>query len=338
MGMITRFLRSRDFLLFLILILAGYLLVERAGLFGIEPAPLRGVFHSLPVRIISIAVGLNALFNLLFVIRERILRKAGYILFFLSLLFFVSGLWLSYYTRFEGRVVRAEGETFEGFLTQYDMASLYTPKLKKSGRLLIPQVGITVLGIEPFTSSNPDKLKRVEAKILYSSRTTKRVLQGRLNSVWPLISDWTMITITDFGYAPRYLLSDLQGNKLESEQLYMRLYPSGREASFEAMFLGYTFYIRCYPDYIEREGRAETVSAIPKNPVFNLRITRNKDIVYNGLIKPTERLRFDNIVISLSDVKMWVEISLVRDFGLPVVALGCLLLIASLVFMAMKRK
>jgi len=335
---LLRFLRTREYLVFHCLLAAGYIIFERAGLFRMEPALFREIFHSIPFRIISLSLALNAILNLIYFVRERDEARIGNVLFFLSLLLFTAGLWVSYYTRFEGKLLLAEGESLGGFLTQYDMASLYMPKIRKMDMALIPQVGITVLDIHPVASGDKKRLSKVEARILYAGRTTRGVRQGRLSSAWPKISDWSMITITDFGYAPRYLLSGLDGSRLESERLFMRLYPPGNEASFEAMFLGYVFYIRCYPDYVDRSGVPDTLSLEPKNPVYNLRIVRNKDIVYNGLIKPNDRLRFDNTVISLPEVKMWIEISVVRDPGLPIIATGILSLIASTLYMIIRRR
>jgi hypothetical protein len=118
----------------------------------------------------------------------------------------------------------------------------------------------------------------------------------------------------------------------------MKLFPPGAEETYEAAYLGYIFYVRCYPDYVDRDGQPETVSPYPENPACNLRIVRNKDIVYSGLLRPEGKVRFDNTIISLPDVQMWVEVEFVRDFGLPIAAAGLVLLISGVVLMSIREK
>lgn len=302
----------------------GYLVVERIGLFRVLPATWREAFHSLPSRLLSLVFVLFAVTGIVAALREAKGReRAGRILCSGAVILLSVGLWTSYYTRFEGKAFRAEGESFNAFPSDYVRESVFRARYAK-----VPQVGISILKLAPETAEDPMQLKRVDASILFASRTTQRVREGKLSSRWPLVSDWTVIGITDFGYMPTYVLSDRAERMLESNTVYQKLYPPGAEEYFRTQFLGYLFYVRCYPDYIDLQGRPGSVSAVPRNPVFNLRIVRNKDIVYNGLVKPTEKVRFDNVVIALPDVKMWVEISLVRDLGLPVVALGFVVLLA----------
>lgn len=327
-------LGKKEFLLLLTFTFFAYVLVERAGPFRLEPASYREIFHSMAVRFLSVLIALNSLAGLVPLLKERERRgKAGAALFLTAIMVLTASIWVSIYTRFEGKAIRTEGQTFNAFKEDYVQETLYM-----RGKRMLPQVGITILNIHPEGTTDMKGMKEVKADILYAGRTTGGVRNGRLSSRWPLISDWTMVRITDFGYAPRYVLYDLKEQELESMYMYMSLFPPGREAHFETMFLGYLFYLKCYPDFAEKNKVFSTTSLYPGRPAFNMRIVRNKDIVYNGLIRPGEKLRFDNFIISVPDVKMWVEMSFVRDLGLPVAAFGIALLLPSVGMMFFRKR
>jgi hypothetical protein len=182
-------------------------------------------------------------------------------------------------------------------------------------------------------------MKKVTANVIYAGKTLSgKTLKPKLDSQWPFISDWMFVKITDFGYAPKYVLYDLNEQELESHYVYKKFFPPGAEEHFETMFLGYLFYIKCYPDYIDNDGEPWTLSAYPKNPVYNLRIVRNKDIVYNGPLKSTEKVRFDNVIIAIPEVKMWVEVSIVRDPGIFAAGFGLMLLIAGTGILMVRKR
>jgi hypothetical protein len=326
-------LGGKDFIILLTMTGTAYIFFERAGIFRQEHAGYREIFHSTPLKALSVAFLISALTGLIQVSFSRGFKNTlGSMIFFFSIIVIVASLWVSVYTRFEGRAWRAEGQTFNAFKWDYLPHTVYGLEERR-----LPQIGITVRTVSPETSPNGMEMKKVTADILYAGRTTKGILEGKLSSSFPLISDWTFVRITDFGYMVRYVLYDLQEKELESQLLFMKLFPPGAEEHFETMFLGYVFYVRCYPDYVENNGKPGSASTYTKNPVFNLRIVRNKDIVFNDLLKPAEKVRFDNAIISLPEVRMWVEIDFVRDLGLLVAAAGTVFLLLGVILMARKK-
>jgi hypothetical protein len=325
---VAAFASSRNALVLLAFSLAGYVLLEKAGLFRLEPAGYRETLHSLPARAISVVFLVHAVFALVRCFREKegIVLKTGAVLLSFSFLLLASALWISFFFRFEGEAVRARGETLDPFRPQYLQSSLYG----RAGSTVVPNMSMTFTEIEPAGPAKADKLENLRASVLFADKDGVR--PETLHSSWRLFSEWTFITLTDFGYAPRYVLSDLSGRQLEAERVYMRLFPPGAEDRFEAMFLGYLFYVRLYPDFDGNEDAPGSRSLMIREPMYNLRIVRNKDIVYSGLLKPTEKIRFDNGVVSLPEVTMWVRLRIVRDPGLPVAAGGLVLLVLSLLF------
>lgn len=325
---------GKDILILLVLIFAGYIIFEITGIFRLEPSSLREIFHSLPSRIFSAVLIVNALCAIALLFTGDVRIKTGYVIFCISIIIMTTGLWVSVYMRFEGKTIRAEGQVFDAFPSNYVPQTLYM-----TDREQMPKISITVMKINPEPSSDMKKMKRVTADVIYAGKTLSgKTLKPVLSSQWPLISDWMYLRITDFGYAPKYVLYDTEEKPLESHYIYYKLFPPGAEDHFETMFLGYLFYVQCYPDYVEKDGRPWTRSAYPRNPVFNLRIVRNKDIVYNGLLKPEEKIRFDNVIIGIPEVKMWVEISIVRDPGIFIAGFGMFLLIAGTGMLMVRKR
>jgi hypothetical protein len=324
---VAAYVGSRNFLALLAFSFAGFLLFERTGLFRLEPAGYREILHSLPARAISVVFLVHTFFALVQCFREKggIVLKTAAVLLSLSLVLIAGALWLSFFFRFEGEAVRAEGETLDPFRQQYLQVSLYG----QAGRTDVPNISMTLVEIEPSLRADREKLESLRASVLFADKDGVR--PETLHSSWRLFSEWTFITLTDFGYAPRYVLSDLSGRQLEAERVFMKLFPPGAEDRFEAMFLGYLFYVRVYPDFDGNRKNPGSRSIEIQNPMYNLRIVRNKDIVYSGLLKPTEKIRFDNGVISLPEITMWVRLRVVRDPGMPVAAGGFVLLVLSLV-------
>lgn len=331
-GKIFGFVGSREFLLFLVLSFSFYILIERVGLFRLESAHYREILHSHSYRILGGLFAVHAVCGILLNLNGKLgLRNTGTLLFYLSIIVLVMGQWGSILTRFEGRTLKSEMERFNAFQSEYDPQSLFVANNKK-----MPRVKLTVIKIDPEVSSDTKHMEQVNADILYSSRSFRGVREGKLSSSRPLFTDWTMIRITDFGYVPKFILYDLQERELESRWVHMKLFPPGAEDYFETMFMGYLFYMKCFPDFTEINGVHGTESVRPDNPVFNLRIVRNKDIVFNGLLRPHEKLRFDNHVIAVPDVKMWIEISFVRDIGVPIAFVGMIIMILSVILMMRK--
>jgi hypothetical protein len=326
---------SRQVLMFLIMTSVLYLVIETAGLFRAEPASTREILHSTPARVISILFAVNSVIASVFVIFSKaVKRKAAVLLFLLSIPVMVAGLWTSMYTRFEGKAIRSQGQVFNAFRSDYVPRSLYRMRYS-----LLPSVGMHFGEPEITHSADMKEIEKIEAVISYAGRTTGgKILGGRLSSRWPMISDWTLIQITDFGYEIKYTLMSPGEDVLEKRYFDMKLFPIGSEGSIEPAFLGYVFYVRCYPDYVEKDEHADTLSLYVKNPACNLRIVRNKDIVFNGILKPEKKLRFDNYVISLTELRPWIEVTLTRDLGLPVTAGGMLIMIIGAPLMVRRKR
>ncbi|NIP95376.1 MAG: hypothetical protein GWO24_18800 [Akkermansiaceae bacterium] len=251
-------------------------------------------------------------------------------IFLLSVVLIAAGLWTSVYTHFEGDVIRAEGQSFSGFPNEYVPETMFTASPRA-----LPQIGMTILNVRPQETGRDLSLAGVLVNVLFGGRTSERVLERTLDSSRPLFSDWTFVSVTDFGYAVDYALLNPSERELESQTLSLGTYPPGAEDVFEAVFMGYQFHVSVFPDYVEQDGKPGTRSLELNNPVYRVRIVRNKDIVYEGVMPPGLKLRFDNTVLTFREPSRWVRFRFVRDLGIPVAASGALCLLLGVAFLGL---
>ncbi|MDT8316476.1 MAG: hypothetical protein RQ824_00605 [bacterium] len=265
----------------------------------------------------SVLILINALLLLRHLVGASIWMKGGITLFSFGLIIIVTAIWVSIYTRFEGNFVRDEGASFSAFKSDYIKETLFMPRLGA-----LPQVGFTFHKISVQANDELTKLVKLSADVSHAGRTVDGIVERTIDSENLLISDWTLISFVDFGYSTRLVLHDFTEKEIEKQKIYMKLFPAGAEERAEGMYLGYSFYIKLYPDYIDNDGMPGTRSLYPENPMLNLRIVRNKDIVFDGLVEPGGKVKFDNIIVQFPEVKMCVEMRFVRDYGLPIVAVS----------------
>lgn len=300
-----------------------YAVVERTGLFRLTPASYREILHSLPALVLSGGLAITVVFMLAGLVRmPKTPGRVGRAMLLVGILVLMIALWVSMLTRFEGKVIRFEGQAFNSFKEDFVQDSLSLGRFASP-----PAVGILLQKVQLETATDGKRLRSAYADISYAGRTTPGVVAGQLSSRWPLISDWTLVTLSDVGYMVRFVISDLTGKELDADYVAMKLFPPGSEDYFTSYQFGYLFFIRCYPDYYDQGGHPATRSPYPKNPALQVRIVRNKDIVFNDLLKTTERVRFDNQVLTLPDVKIWVEYTFVRDYGLFLAPVGGVLIL-----------
>ena len=301
-----------------------YTLLEKTGLFSEQHQSLRVIFHSHPFL---------AGFSVLVIAcvwksfpRRGMDRPAilGRCLLVAGGLLAISGLWTSYLTYFEGHVLRMDKQDF---LT---LSGEYTEGTTHRGRLAKPNaIGIYIKEIKfrkiPFIHT-----PLAQADIRYISRGQKAFADTTISQILPLYKDWTMVRVTGSGYSVGYALNDQTEREVDRTYVALKLSPPGEEDYFSPKDFGYYFHIRYYPDYYDAGGHPATRSLEQKNPMLSIRVVRNKDILYNGLVSTSNTLDIEGVKFRVKDVRPCVEITLIRDPGLPVFLGGLLLAMAGL--------
>ena len=289
----------------LLLCVLVYGIAELLGIFSTGPATFGSVVYSRTMVVLSVLFFLLAARDVWKDGGGRMRRIAG----IAAVICFFAGYWISLLTRYHVEVILTEGQAF---LSNRDegAAALVT----RGPYARVPDFVIAGESYDPRFSDDGKRLLGLTADFLFRRKgdQAQRTIRLSLSPV-PRLIGGLALRIDRFGYSPRYLLRDADGVVLDSSFVFMHLFPPGSEDSFTLMS-PHVYSLRYYP-FGKDAGR---------DPVFHLRIVRNKDMVFIGEVKLQEDARFDNGAIAIDEVRKWTKLSITRDFGIPIAAVGLL--------------
>jgi len=284
-----------------------YYLTERTGLFAVFPPSSQEVLFSMPI--LSAAL-LFLLLTLISAVKHfSDIRARGWLLV-VTVILLISGLLVSYLTRFSGDVVLTEGQTiFSGH-------NVYVPETLYRGRFsTIPDIGITLNKIIPSFNSDGTAVRSLRGEFTVIKKEEENPEEFVLTSGLPRLIGGSWFGMKGYGYSPRYTLKSKEGTILDSSFMFMKLFPYGSEDNFR-LLSPLTYYLRYYPDHNGAEPR------------LALRIVRNKDIVFNGNVTLAEEIAFENSRISFDEVRKWSKLTVRHDMGaffyMPGLLFACL--------------
>jgi hypothetical protein len=244
--------------------------------------------------------------------------SVGTLLLHLSLLPLAIGFLLSVYGRSEGSFVTGLGEQI-----RIDGSTYQKARPDSSG---LPTFELQITDIDA---------QFWEDRLLFTSFTAEVLIDGRkkhlaINSP-ALISPLTTIRLTSFGYAPVYLLM-VEGvpRPLEEGAVKLNLFPPGQRDYFSPRHFPHRIYVQLFPDYIEGRAGPESRSMELRNPRFAVQVYRGKVFVAEALLAMGQPLTVEELTFSLVQVIPTVELTVVRDPGLPLIISAFLLAMAGL--------
>lgn len=318
--------------------LASYVMLQYSGVFGPVPAALMHVLHQWPALTGVAAFVLHGLawgaarwsgHELSGGLRKRVTLSG---LAYLGLLLVGAGILLSSVTRFEGSMALSEGQEASLTLEAYEAGTLYQRKFSKvpSGTLLVQEV-------EPFPPDKSSSRGVHGATVLYRAAGGGEPRAFRIHSLLPARQDGFTFTTGSAGFAPHVFLFDRSGTRIDDFYAVMQLQPAGAEDAFRFDgIIPHTFFLRYYPNASLVPDAAGAARA-KSGPVFRVRIARNLDVVANQYAAPDETVFFDKLILSVGDVRKWIEVQVVRDPGMYLVWPGMLLTLCSAAVIAVRR-
>lgn len=286
-----------------------FFLIQKSGLLGATNRSYSEIFFSPPFLAGATLLGVSLV--ILSVSRRSAWGRMGWLLP-LGIFLVLAGLWTSLLTRVDLSLVIPEGQSM--FVNSSIARSLggYTGPLAR-----YPDLYIKLVALKPEFSSDGRSIKKLSAEYVLLTRDGKspRTLK-RSSEDLPAFRSGFLVGFKEFGYAPRYVLKGMNGEYLDSAFVYLKVFPEGTEDYFRLMS-PHTYYLRYYPGGV----------GVAKAAHFNLRVSRNKDLVLNRTVKLDEEVTFDGEHISFSEVKSWTKFHVIRDFGviIALVGFGCLL-------------
>lgn len=292
-----------------------FLSIAASGIFSTVTPVFKMALYSMPLNVCSFMV-LVAMVVELLILRSR--AGAARWMALLATVLLCAGFWLGGLMGFSMRTVITEGQTVTlpgeaafglgGYRAKYSRPPVMSIRLRE----LLPQFNAT-----------GDRLDGLEARLLVSKYgapfAATSVKRGPLSNPFGV-----SISISDFGYSPRFELYDNRGNVLDSSFVYLKLFPPGLEDQFR-LLSPLTYYLRYDP---WGEG----------GPYFNVRVARNRDISFNGQVALGERFNYENAAMAFPEIRRWTVLEVSANPGAPLLWAGFIVALTSLALMLRNRR
>ena len=250
----------------------------------------------------------------------------GSVAFHVGMCLVLVGALFSSFTRYNGKIVLTEGF---GMNPQEIVRGLSKEELKR-----FPLSGIKLERLSPaFKGPFPVDYN---ADIFYVDMEGK-VHKEAVGVNEPLYAGKYQFLLTRYGFAPRFLLKDLEGNKVSEDVFILAVITPEHEDSFQLIRGIFDVNARFYPDYYKDEKTAVigTRSRIPRNPVFSLTFSRAGKEVAVGLLPKGEEITFGNYRLEFVDLYHWIQLDISKDSGMPFIMAGFFLIVAGLLVRVM---
>lgn len=301
--------------LFLAVYTLSFMAIVRLGLVSEEVPPFRGV---LMFWLVLLAASAIAVLLLVSAVLDRASMDRVRWLGLLSVVLVAVGLWTTRLADFSIDVVLTEGQIYETDAHR-SVGLLYAGMLSPVPKFRLLTEGVVV---DQERGETPDDARATgRFQLLLPDGKPPRPMT--LTQGTTRLQNGMFMTVKGFGYSLRYAMKK-RGQTLESDFISMRLLPYGSEDYFR-LLSPHTFSVRYDP------GHRENGSERP----LRVKISRNKDIVFNGYAGLGEDVRFEDAAISFDEIRKWVELSVSRRWGEAVswtgLGLGCVSLLLMLV-------
>lgn len=237
------------------------------------------------------------------------------LLFHASFFVVATGLLLSLGSREESKLRLAAGETFTGADEQFS---------QRGGANAPPP--FTTMSVTPEFWRDQLLFTKLEAALDFDGET--RVT--RINHpLW--IAPVSFLRLSGFGFAPRYEIVDASGRVLDTAFVKLDVFPPGQRDFLIPEKYPYRVYVEVYPDAeLTREGIVNRTNNLTR-PVILATVYRGHLQVASAPLRLGQPLELEGVSLRFAQIGLWGELTFVRDVGVPVIFLGCLIGLAGLV-------
>jgi len=247
-------------------------------------------------------------------VRNR-LSPLGFLLFHVSFFLCLAGGLLVMYTRFSGNLLLTEGEEFQSNIAQFRKISR-EPKIFHA----LPELRIALRKVFPTYEGSTGTDLKVSMQIQYFKEAFEAV--SRINE--PIRKGAISILPENIGISPLFVLHGPGGAEASGGYFILNVL-KGEEDSFQFPDLPYTVFVRFYPDFTEEAGKPVSRSLDIRNPVFHIRVQEGERTLAEGYRRPGEGIRFGAHELSCSEIRYWVDLLVVREYGDTPIAVGFIL-------------
>jgi len=143
----------------------------------------------------------------------------------------------------------------------------------------------------------------------------------------------TLLSIQDYGFAPRFSVKRLDASVEESAVVAMNVFPPGTEDQADFNEVGARIKARVFPDYGVVNGRPVSLSYNIRDPKFLLAVSSTAEpgrLLGRGLVSEGESFDAGGLRVTAQGLLRYGTFKITRSPGAPVVALGFLMMMFGL--------
>jgi len=243
----------------------------------------------------------------------------GNIMFHVAFILIIVGVYMSMQYRFEGKIYLIEGQKFTGSYGEY--ASL--------------QVGPGADFMKMPFQVKDIETKFWESHLLFTDLRADITSGNETFSVWLSEAgdiDGHRISIQEVSYTLNYILRDKSGRTADRGAVNLANFGPGSFDSFHIPGFPYKISVSIYPEAAIEKGIIINRSMNLKNPAYNVKVMKNKRLLYNGVVKGAGLISFDGFTLSFPKVNYIGAFKVVKDPGLKWIIASFVLMIAGLVW------
>lgn len=289
-----------------IVFIIAYLAAGLTGIFLERPLNLFQIIYSLPF---VAALCLLSIVIVFYSVREK---RLHYWIISAGVLLVASGSIIGMFKCDARSAVITAGQIYSTTSDYPLQEVLYKGKYAR-----LPQLSIKLKRLLPVFDDNGRRLKKLKGEFLLFRPADRDGRELILESGgYALASGGLILGIGDFGYSFHYQFG-FEG-AVDEAFVALRVFPPGREDYFRLVLSPHTYYVRYEPE--------------KKEAPIHLRISRNKDLIYDRYINFHQPVEFERAVLTFIEARKWTRLYMVNDPGLFLELPGLLLLMAGAVW------
>ena len=135
------------------------------------------------------------------------------------------------------------------------------------------------------------------------------------------------------GYlVPRFVLKDEEGRVVFDAMVRLSNITS-QEDTFEIPEAGLILYTRFFPDVYKKGRSYRTLSLIPRDPAFGIKVATKKDPfrdIWKGVLKVGQSATFNGMTLEFRELKPVVEVEITSDPSYYLVFAGWIMIVSGL--------
>lgn len=138
------------------------------------------------------------------------------------------------------------------------------------------------------------------------------------------------ISPSRYGFAPRFVLKKGSDTVFDG-YINLVVFTPQQVDHFDIAEEGITVITQFFPDFYKDGLTPKSRSKELKNPMFFIDVKKGKEDLGRGFLPLNKEVSFSGYSIECKDVKTWVIFEVSRDFGVPAITFGVILIAAGLI-------